>query len=65
MDVQNVLLAKRPATPSYSFQRTDDNTAFITTDGQPLQPDGSNALPILIDNASALVTPTIGFIVEF
>ncbi|PJJ48053.1 TonB-dependent receptor [Hymenobacter chitinivorans] len=65
LDVQNVLLAKSPATPSYSFQRTEDNSAFVTTDGQPLRPDGTNALPILIDNESALVTPTIGFIVEF
>ncbi|TGE22403.1 TonB-dependent receptor [Hymenobacter aquaticus] len=65
VDVQNLLLAKRPATPSYSFRRTPDNSAFETTDGQPLRPDGSNGIPVLIDNASALVTPTIGFIVEF
>jgi hypothetical protein len=65
LDVQNVLAAKSPAAPSYSFQRTADNSAFETTDGQPARPDGSNAIPLLIDNESALVTPTIGFILEF
>jgi hypothetical protein len=65
LDVQNVFAAKGPAAPSYSFQRTEDNTDFVTTDGQPLLPDGSNAIPTFINNESALVTPTIGFIVEF
>ncbi|RYU79171.1 TonB-dependent receptor [Hymenobacter persicinus] len=65
VDVQNVLARKSPATDNYSFQRTEDNAAFVTTDGQPLHPDGSNAIPVLINNESALVTPTIGFIVEF
>ena len=65
LDVQNVLAFKTPAAPSYTFQRTPDNTAFATTDGQPVRPDGTNAIPFLIDNNRALLLPTIGFVVEF
>ncbi|AHJ99889.1 TonB-dependent receptor [Hymenobacter swuensis] len=65
VDIQNALLQKGAAYPQYTFQRTDDNTAFLTTNGQPLLPDGSNARPILLANDDAQVTPTIGFIVEF
>ena len=45
-------------------RRTDSYTAY-TTDGQPLRPDGSNAVPILLPDSDALVVPTVGFIVEF
>ena len=65
LDVQNVLAFKTPAAPSYTFQRTPDNTAFATTDGQPVRPDGTNAIPFLIDNNRVLLLPTIGFVVEF
>ncbi|WBO85508.1 TonB-dependent receptor [Hymenobacter yonginensis] len=65
VDVQNVLALKSPAAPSYTFQRTPDNADFVSTDGQPLRPDGSNAIPFLLDNNSGTVLPTIGFIVEF
>ena len=65
VDVQNALALKSPAVPSYAFQRTPDNTEFVSTDGQPLRPDGSNGIPVLLDNAGATVLPTIGFIVEF
>ncbi len=34
-------------------------------DGQPLRPDGSNAVPTQLTNNDALVTPTIGIVVEF
>ncbi|MFT4603281.1 MAG: hypothetical protein ACI857_003469, partial [Arenicella sp.] len=36
-----------------------------TTDGQALAVDGSNGVPLIIPNQSALVTPTIGLIFEF
>lgn len=65
IDIQN-LLGIRQQTPSYyTFKRNEDNTGFATTDGQPLQPDGSNAIPVIIPNESATVTPTIGVIFEF
>ncbi|MBT2558373.1 TonB-dependent receptor [Hymenobacter sp. ISL-91] len=65
VDVQNALALKSPATPSYVFQRTPDNSEFVSADGQPLRPDGSNGIPVLLDNTGTTVLPTIGFIVEF
>jgi hypothetical protein len=65
LDVQNALALSNPGVESYTFKRTEDGQSFVTTDGQPLKQDGSNAIPVLIDNSSTLVTPTLGFIVEF
>ena len=65
IDVQNALLAKPVSVPTYTFERRPDNSAYTTTDGQPLRPDGGNAVPILLPDSDALVVPTVGFIVEF
>jgi hypothetical protein len=51
--------------PRYSFSRTTDNSGFLTTDGQPIRPDGSNAIPVLLQDEKPQVLPTIGFILEF
>ena len=64
-DVTNAYAAKEPAIPTFTFKRTADNSAFLTTDGKPLKADGSNGVPLLLDNTSAIVIPTLGFIVEF
>ncbi|MDQ2794812.1 MAG: hypothetical protein M3Y12_12520 [Bacteroidota bacterium] len=63
--MQNALLAKPVSVPTYTFERLADNSAYTTTNGQPLRPDGSNAVPILLPDSDALVVPTVGFIVEF
>jgi outer membrane receptor for ferrienterochelin and colicin len=65
LDVTNWYIAKSPAPDSYTFLRNDSNTGFITTDGQAVKADGSNAIPTRIANDDPQVTPTIGFIVEF
>ncbi len=65
LDVTNWYLAKSPAAPIYTFQRTADNTGFVTTNGQPIQQNGSNAIPYYLISEDANVTPTIGFIIEF
>ncbi|TNE74255.1 TonB-dependent receptor [bacterium] len=65
LDVTNVFGAVNPAYPQYTFQRTEDNSGFATTDGQPLRADGSNAIPVILDNSSATVLPTFGFVIEF
>lgn len=65
LDVTNWYGARNPAIPEYTFQRNATNTGFLTTDGQPLKPDGSNAIPTRVKNDDVLVTPTVGFIVEF
>jgi len=65
LDVSNWYIATNPAYPQYTFKRNDANTAFVTTDGQPVKANGSNAIPFILGNNEAQVTPTIGFIVEF
>ncbi len=64
-DMTNAYAAVQPATPTFTFERTSDNKSFLTTDGKSLRPDGSNGIPYIINNSSAVVIPTIGFIVEF
>ncbi len=65
LDVTNWYVAKSPAFPQYTFQRTTDNSGFATTNGQPVAFDGSNAIPVILQNNDPSVTPTIGFIIEF
>jgi len=65
LDVQNWYLAATQAPPDYTFTRNADNTAFLTTDGQPIKQNGSNAIPLLLINNDPSVQPTFGFIIEF
>lgn len=65
LDVTNWYIAAADAAPYYAFKRTEDNKAFATADGKPLMSNGTNAIPVLLGNDKASVTPTIGFIVEF
>jgi hypothetical protein len=65
IDVTNWYGAKNIESPDYVFKRTTDNTAFLTTNGQPIRPDGSNAIPTLLLNNDVNTTPTIGLIIEF
>jgi hypothetical protein len=65
LDVQNWYVAVNPGLPQYSFKRTPDNSGFLTTDGQPIKQDGSNAIPVILPNNDPSVLPTLGFIVEF
>jgi hypothetical protein len=65
IDFQNVLLSTQYAPPYYTFKRKADNSGFETTDGQPLQADGSNGIPVILKNESKNTTPSLGLIVEF
>ncbi len=65
LDVSNWYVAKNPALPEYTFKRNASNTAFETTDGLPIKPNGSNAIPTRVKNDDPFVTPSIGLIVEF
>lgn len=65
LDVTNFYGAKNAASPYYTFKRNADNTGFVTTNGAAINPDGSNAIPVLLPNDDVTVTPTIGFIIEF
>ncbi|MFM2361297.1 MAG: hypothetical protein RLZZ316_199 [Bacteroidota bacterium] len=65
LDLQNFYGSKSAGAPLYTFKRNADNTAFVTTDNQPVQTNGSNAIPVILKNTDGNVLPTIGFIVEF
>ncbi len=65
VDVTNWYVARNPEIPEYTFRRNEDNTGFLTTDGNSIKPDGSNAIPTRVKNDDPFFTPTIGFIVEF
>ncbi|OLY91067.1 Outer membrane receptor for ferrienterochelin and colicins [Cnuella takakiae] len=65
IDISNFYGATQPAYPQYTFRRNEDNTAFLSTNGQPVKADGSNAIPLILDNEDGTLTPTFGFIVEF
>ena len=49
LDVQNAFVVAGPTLPQYTFRRTEDNSGFATTDGMPLQLNGSNAIPTILD----------------
>lgn len=65
LDIQNLLIQKNESNPDYTFQRNADNTGFQTTDGQPIQMDGSNAIPVILENKSGHPLPSLGIIIEF
>lgn len=64
LDVTNWYGAGTPAYPQYTFRRNEGNTDFLTTDGQPVKANGSNAIPLILRNDDANIIPTIGFIIE-
>ncbi len=65
LDIQNITNFKSTGSLSYTFERNEDNTDFATTDGAPVKPDGSNAIPIILKDDDGTILPSIGFIVEF
>jgi outer membrane cobalamin receptor len=65
VDIQNALNTANPAPDNYTFKRTEDGTAFLTADRKPLRADGSNAIPLLLNDSEGSLLPSIGFIVEF
>lgn len=65
LDFQNVLMTTQENAPYYTFKRTKDNSGYETTDGKPLNLNGSNGIPIILENKSKTVTPSIGLTFEF
>ncbi|SER43080.1 TonB-dependent receptor [Pedobacter rhizosphaerae] len=65
IDIQNILMRKNASLPKYTFKRNADNSAFATTDGQPLRTDGTNGIPTILNTDSGNVIPSIGAIFEF
>lgn len=65
LDIQNVTNFKSTGSLQYTFKRNLDNTDFETTDGNPIQQDGSNGIPQIIRDTAGTILPTVGFVVEF
>ena len=65
IEINNFYKADSPAFPQYTFKRNENNTAFVTTDGQPVKLNGSNAIPIILGNDEGRILPSLGIIVEF
>lgn len=65
IDIQNILKAQNDNFPKFTFKRNEDNTAFVTTDGQTLAANGSNAIPTILNTTSGNLIPSFGFIFEF
>lgn len=65
LDITNWYKKNNPELPDYTFKRNASNTAFETTDGMPVKADGSNAIPTRVPNDDAIITPSIGLIIEF
>jgi hypothetical protein len=65
IDIQNLLQTPQQAYPSYVFERNATNTGWATTDGNPIQQNGSNAIYRVLENTNTTFLPTFGFILEF
>ncbi|KAA3439544.1 TonB-dependent receptor [Rufibacter hautae] len=65
VDIQNIFRFKGPSLPQYTFQRNAENTGFATTDGQPLQANGANAIPLILAEDDVTFLPSVGFVLEF
>lgn len=65
LDIQNLTNSKSTGSLTYTFERNEDNTGFATTDGAAVEPDGSNAIPIILKDDDGTILPSIGFIIEF
>ena len=51
--------------PKYTFERTADNSGFLTSDGNALKINGSNSIPFILKNKSGNLIPSFGLIFEF
>jgi len=65
LDVQNAFVLPTPNYPDFVLTRATDGSGYVTTDGRPLQANGSNGIPTVLPNNTPFVRPTIGFSVEF
>ncbi len=65
LDITNFYSSNNIGPDDYTFKRNDDNTAFLTTNGLPIQQNGNNAIPLLLKNDNSNLRPTFGFIIEF
>ena len=65
IDITNFYGSEAKEADLYTFKRNEANTAFVTNDGKPLMADGSNAVPVYLNNSQSTILPSIGLIIEF
>ena len=65
LDFTNAFMFSNAGIPTYTFKRKADNSGFATTDGNAMKADGSNGIPVILNNQSTTFTPSLGFIIEF
>lgn len=65
IDITNFYAAVSESTDKYTFKRNAANTAFETSDGKPIQANGSNGIPLYLKDIQTSFLPNIGFIIEF
>ena len=74
LDIQNVYNSKNPSTPGFTLKRNADESISTTTGepyvpgvyGDPLAPNNrQKAVPVILDNTSGALLPSIGFVLEF
>jgi hypothetical protein len=65
LDIQNWTAFKSPSSPQYTFDRNLATGEYLTTNGQPVSTDGSNAIPVILLETESAPLPTVGFILEF
>lgn len=65
LDIQNLLMQKNETNPNFTFKRNADNTGFTTTDGQPIKMDGSNGIPVILNNKTGHPLPSFGVTFQF
>lgn len=65
LDIQNLLMQKNETNPNFTFKRNADNTGFATTDGQPIKMDGSNGIPVILNNKTGHPLPSFGVTFQF
>jgi len=65
IDIQNAFAKVNASLPNYTFQRTADNSSWLSTDGNQIRADGTNAIPLILNDDTALILPSFGFILEF
>jgi len=65
IDIQNAFAKVNSSLPNYTFQRTADNSSWLSTDGNQIRADGTNAIPLILNDDTALILPSFGFILEF
>ncbi|MFM7223465.1 MAG: TonB-dependent receptor [Bacteroidota bacterium] len=74
LDIQNAYNSQNPTPPNFTLKRNADES-FATSSGEPYNPgvygnpfvpnNRSKGIPLLLDNTSGAVLPSLGFVIEF